>query len=113
MAKVKKAQLGSLLKAGAKAIGKLAGKTSTKAAPVVKKATSAAASPFERDMMSALKSTERDAMKARFQKLDREEVVRDIKSGKIPVKGGKGSGLFPTDKKRSGGKVVKKSSKKK
>jgi hypothetical protein len=103
---VKKAQLGSLLKAGAKALGKIAGKTSAKAAPVVKKATSAAASPFERDMMSALKSSQRDAMKARFKKLDEEEVIRDLKSGKIPVKGPKGGGLFPMDKKRSGGKVM-------
>ena len=46
-------------------------------------------------------------MKARFRELDKEDVIKKLKSGEIPVKGPKGGGLFPTDKKRSGGKLSK------
>lgn len=104
---IKKAQLGGLLKAGMKAVSKMTSKS------VPKAAAKTASKITDDEMKAAITQSQRNAMKARFKELDKEDVIKKLKSGEIPVKGPKGGGLFPMDKKRSGGKIIKKSAKKK
>jgi len=100
MARIKKAQGGSLIKSGIKAIGKAFSKSTPK---------KASSRITDNEVRSAITQSQRDAMKARFRELDKEdEVIKKIRSGAIPVKTGpKGGGLFPMDKKRSGDKLSK------
>lgn len=96
MKKIKKAQLGSLLKAGAKTLGKAVKKSATKSVPKI----------GDDEIIAAMKQHQRNLMKSRFKQLDKEEAINSLKNN--GGKGPKGGGLFPTDKKRSGGKVSKK-----
>lgn len=87
MAKVKKAQLGSLIKAGMKAASKMVSKAAPKSAP--KAAAKTTSRITDDEMRAAVTQHQRNLMKSRFKELDK-----------------------AMEKKRSGGKVSKPSKKK-